>query len=141
VTLKNGYLAVDMIGTTKLENGKANIDEHRLYRCSKKNYPELTEDLIITGHHSILVSNITDEQRAKMIDIMGKIYVTDNKYRLAACIDDRAEPYEEEGIFNIWHIALENANYYMNYGIYANGLLVETCSKRCLKELSGMTLL
>ena len=26
----------------------------------------------------------------------------------------------------------------MNYGIYANGLLVETCSKRYLKELSNM---
>jgi len=140
-TLKNGYLAVDMIGTRKLENGKANTDEHKLYRCSKENYPELTEDLIITGHHSILVSNITDEQRTKMIDVMGKIYVTDNKYRLAACIDDRAEPYEKEGVFNIWHLALENADYYMNYGIYANGLLVETCSKRFLKEISGMTLL
>jgi len=29
----------------------------------------------------------------------------------------------------------------MNYGIYANGLLVETCSERNLKELSGMELL
>jgi hypothetical protein len=28
----------------------------------------------------------------------------------------------------------------MNYGIYANGLLVETSSKRNLKELSGMIL-
>ena len=37
--------------------------------------------------------------------------------------------------------ALENDNYYMNYGIYANGLLVETCSKRYLKELSNMTLI
>jgi len=139
-TLKNGYLAVDMIGTTRLQNGKANHDEWRLYRCSKAVYPELTEDLIITGHHSILVSTITDEQRSKMADIMGKIYITDNRYRLAACIDDRAEPYEEEGVFNIWHIALENADYYMNYGIYANGLLVESCSKRFLKEISGMTL-
>jgi hypothetical protein len=50
-------------------------------------------------------------------------------------------PFEEEGVFNIWHIALENDDYYSNYGIYANGLLVETCSKRYLKEISGMTLL
>ena len=32
-------------------------------------------------------------------------------------------------------------NYYGNYGIWANGLLVETCSKRYLKELSGMALI
>jgi hypothetical protein len=36
---------------------------------------------------------------------------------------------------------LENENYYWNYGIYANGLLVETTSKRMMKELSGMELL
>ena len=58
-----------------------------------------------------------------------------------ACLDERAQPYLEEGVFTIWHIALDNDNYYFNYGIYANGLLVETCSKRYLKELSGMTLI
>ena len=35
----------------------------------------------------------------------------------------------------------ENDNYFGNYGIYANGLLVETCSKRYLKELSNMSLI
>jgi hypothetical protein len=67
--------------------------------------------------------------------------VTDDKYRLMAHLDNRAVPYEKEGVFNIYHIALENENNYWNYGIFANGLLVETCSKRYLKELSGMTLL
>jgi hypothetical protein len=56
-------------------------------------------------------------------------------------LDERATPYLEKGLFNIWHIALDNNDYYMNYGIYANGLLVETCSKRYLKEFSGMTLI
>jgi hypothetical protein len=72
---------------------------------------------------------------------LGDIFVTDNKFRLIACLDERAQPLHETGEFNIWHLALENTEYYMNYGIYANGLLVETCSKRFLKELSGMTLI
>jgi len=139
-TLRNGYVPIEMIGTTKLHNSNTSNDEHRLYRCSKINYPELTEDLIITGHHSILVSTITDEQREKIKTTMGKIYITDNRYRLAACIDDRAELYNKAGLYNIWHLALEHSDYYMNYGIYANGLLVETCSKRYLKEISGMRL-
>jgi hypothetical protein len=29
----------------------------------------------------------------------------------------------------------------MNYGVYANGLLVESCSKRYLTELSNMRIL
>jgi len=36
---------------------------------------------------------------------------------------------------------LENEDYYMNYGVLANGLLVETTSKRFMKELSGMKLI
>ena len=50
----------------------------------------------------------------------------------------RAKVYEVPGEYTIYHVALENEDNYMNYGIYANGLLVETCSKRYLKELSGM---
>jgi hypothetical protein len=60
---------------------------------------------------------------------------------LPACVDNRASVYEKPGSFTIYHLALDNNDYYMNYGIYANGLLVETCSKRYLKEISKMTLI
>ena len=83
----------------------------------------------------------SQEQREKTIEVTKYTYRTDNKYRLPACVDDRASVYEKPGNYTIYHLALENADYYMNYGIYANGLLVETCSKRYLKELSNMTLI
>jgi hypothetical protein len=38
-------------------------------------------------------------------------------------------------------LALENGDDNMNYGIYANGLLVEACSKHYLKEHSNMLLI
>ena len=58
-----------------------------------------------------------------------------------ACIDERAEPWASEGTYTIWHFALENADIYMNYGVYANGgLLVETASLRLMNTLSNMTL-
>jgi surface protein len=140
-TSLNGYKMVDMIGHSKMYNpGNSLHSKNRLYKCSPKNYPELSEDLIITGCHSILVDELTDEQCERSIEYTGKIYVTEKKYRLISCLDPRAEPYTEEGIHTIWHLALENNNYYMNYGIYANGLLVETTSKRMMKELSGMEL-
>jgi hypothetical protein len=80
-------------------------------------------------------------EKEKTEKILGRICVTDNKYRLPACVDSKAKLYETEGVFDIYHIALENNDYYMNYGIYANGLLVETCSKRYLKEKSNMNLI
>jgi hypothetical protein len=97
--------------------------------------------LFLTGGHSILVNEFKDNQKNKVVELYGQVYVTDGKYRLPAFVDERATIYEKEGLHKIYHIALDNENYYMNYGIYANGLLVETCSKRYLKELSNMTLL
>jgi hypothetical protein len=67
--------------------------------------------------------------------------MTDNKYRLPAAADERASVYEVPGNYMIYHLALESEDYYINYGIYANGLLVETCSQRYLKELSNMKLI
>jgi hypothetical protein len=141
-TARNGYLPVDMIGKRRFENPKfvSSREKNRLYICTPYEYPELTNDLIITGCHAILKDIITEEQKRKMLDLLGNIYVTDHKYRLPACLDERAKPFLQQGDFNIWHIALQNDDYYMNYGIYANGLLVESCSKRFLKELSGMSL-
>jgi len=141
-TRLNGYVPVDMIGHSKMYNpGHSLNSKNRLYRLSPNQYPELTEDLVLTGCHSILVDELTEEQREKSIAYTGDIYITDDKYRLIACLDPRAHPYASEGIHNIWHLALENENYYWNYGIYANGLLVETTSKRTMKELSGMELI
>ena len=69
---------------------------------------------------------------------MDYIYVTDDKYRLLTCLDSRSELIEDEKEYTIYHFALENDDYYMNYGVYANGLLVETSSLRYMKELSYM---
>jgi hypothetical protein len=138
----DGYKAIDTIGTNKIYNPANSMrSKNRLYRCSKENYPELKEDLVITGCHAILVSELSDQERRDLLDIQGKVYVTEDYYRLIACCDKRAVPYEKEGLFNIWHFALENDNYYFNYGVYANGLKVETASKRMMKEMSGMDLL
>jgi len=138
----SGYKAVEYIGHSKIYNPSHNhSSKNRLYRLTPDKYPELIEDLIITGCHSVLVNNLTEEQREKSIEYTGRIFVTENKYRLIACLDDRAEPYPEEGVHPIWHFSLEHYDQKMNYGVYANGLLVETTSKRMMKELSGLKLI
>jgi hypothetical protein len=86
------------------------------------------------------VDFITPQDEVEITRVLKKIYVTDRKYRLPVCVDERASLYPETGSHTIWHLALQNTDYYSNYGIYANGLLVETCSKRFIKELSQMTL-
>jgi hypothetical protein len=104
-------------------------------------YPDLFEDLYITGCHSILVPSLTDDQWENTKAILGNVYITDNHFRLMACVDEKAQPYKRDAMIDIYHIALENDDYYMNYGVYANGLLVESCSKRYLTELSNMRII
>ena len=141
-TLTQGFVPVNMIGrSTIINNTTDERIKDRLYCLSKEKYPELTEDLIITGCHSILVDSLNAEQCEKTVKDLGNIFATEGKYRLMAYLDEKAVPYKEKGIMAIYHLALDNNDYYKNYGIYANGLLAETCSQRYLKELSGMELL
>jgi len=102
---------------------------HQLYIANKQSFPQLTEaDLIITGAHSILVKSLTEEQKKKIKEMLGDIYITDGNYRLPAWIDERMQAYNIKGEFDIYHIALENNDLYSNYGIFANGLLVESAA-------------
>ena len=142
-TLLHNYVAIVMIGKKEIYHPatKARIKD-QLYKCSNNKYPEIFEDLIITGCHSILVDEFSSEkERERSIEVNTDIFLTDNNYRLPACVDERASVYETEGTYNIYHFALEHDDYYMNYGVYANGLLVETCSKRYVKEVANMTLI
>ena len=139
-TSLNGYKPVVLIGKGTIENpGDNERTENRLYKCSTSKYPELKDDLYITGCHSILEFPITEKQKEDTIKHLGKLFVTDKKYRLMACVDERAEPWNSKGTYTVWHFALENSDERMNYGVYANGgLLVETCSINFLKKKSNM---
>ena len=141
-TLKNGYLRIVMIGKSEIYNsGNEDRIKNRLYNLSCKKYNDINEDLVLTGCHSILVDTLTSFQALEMGGEEKRLYITDDKLRLFCYLDPSSDPYDKEGTFTIYHIALENENYYGNYGIYANGLLVETCSIRYLKELSNMILI
>ena len=142
LTHRHGFQPIHCIGFRPIHHvPQEERVKDQLYICKKEQYPELTDDLVITGCHAILVKEFKEGERDKTIEVLGDAYVTDAHYRLPACVDSRASPYDKEESTFIYHFALENADYYMNYGVYANGLLVETSSKRYMKELSKMTLI
>ena len=138
-TSLDGFKPVVLLGKGTLQNpGDDARIENRLYKCTPSHYPDLTSDLYLTGGHSILEFPITEKQKEASLQRLGKLYVTDKKYRVMACDDERAEPWNSEGKYRIWHFALDHHDEGMNYGVYANGLLVETCSIRFLKTKSNM---
>ena len=140
-TTKHGFVPVNMIGVSEIENEGNERIMNRLYRLKQSEYADLFDDLVITGCHSTLVDGLTHKQIEETLLIFEMVFMTDDKYRLLACLDEKAQPYEKSGSFTIYHLALDHDDYFMNYGIYANGLLVESCSQRYLKELSGMKLI
>jgi len=128
-TLRHGLVPVYGTGSKKIHNRASETRiKNQLYLLSKSVYPELTDNLVITGAHSLLVNELPKDQVKATKDLLGDILVTEGKYRLPACLDQRAVVYPEQGEFTVYHVCLANENAESNYGIFANGgLLVESC--------------
>lgn len=139
-TYKHGFKPIVSIASrTMYQSSTTTRSKTQLYQCTIDKYPELFTDLLLTGSHSILVDSFTTREKEKAIEVLGDIYQTDDKLRLPVCADNRSRVYPVIGKHRIYHIALENQNETHNYGIYANGLLVESCSIRYLRDFSDLT--
>jgi hypothetical protein len=143
----HGYVAIHDIGYKEIIHPAKLNDRisNQLYVCQPRDFPEMEchlGDVILTGCHCLLENNFSgDAQRSRTLDINGNIYVTDDKYRIPACAHDKTSVYSSPGKYMIYHVALENDEPTKNYGVYAHGLLVETCSIRYLHQFSKMSIL
>jgi hypothetical protein len=131
-TFKSGTVKVYGVGKRIIHNPAIDLKiKDQLYILKHDSYPELTSNLIVMGYSSILVDKIPDGKRYEVKKTLGTIYLTEGKYRLPVCVDDRSVIYHEKGEQTVYHICLENNSNTANYGIYVNGaLLVDTC---CIK--------
>jgi len=141
-TADDGYKRIYAIMHRSAKPSSSKV-QNRLFRCSHVQYPErVTRDLILTGGHSVLVDELSDDQKLRMAAVYGndRIFITGSrigKYRLLACADDHFEEIPAAEITgdmkNVWHVVLENESEFANYGIYANGMIVESCSEYSMK--------
>jgi hypothetical protein len=141
-TVSHGYKAIELIGSRKITNPlDVSKKSSRLYWLRKSKISGMREDLCLTGDHCILHKNITDKKKEEVFEYMGDLYVTEGHYRVPAFLDERAEPYESSEPATIWHFALEHNNIYHNYGVMANGLLVESSSLHYMYKYSNMEMI
>ena len=135
-TYKNGLKKISIIGNNEIYHyaNKERIKD-QLYKYENEEFG----DLIITGGHSVLVNELKREEKEKSEKYFGlKIPKVDGLLLLLACVDERASVYETAGKYTIFHLVLENEKEEEAYGIYANGILVESCSEKYMKEQSQM---
>ena len=141
-TLGHGFVPVTHVGTRVI---KHNAEEERvkdqLYVCPKSVFPDLHEDLVLTGCHSLfLIRDFKNEkEREKVSEVLGDIFVTDGNYRFPACVVEETQVYPIKGTFHVYHFSLEHEDPCMNYCIYANNLLVESASNRHMLTFDALT--
>ena len=136
-TYKHGYQKVIMIAHTDLLDYSQNM-RNQLYTYSREKNPDLIEDLHLTGGHSLLVDALTEEESTHMQKIKwsndGRM--VEDKYKLLACFSHDICIATEQNV-EIYHFTLEppeNAKSNHVYGIYANGILAESCSKGAMEK-------
>ena len=145
----NGYKTITVIGKIVVNNlGNQERTKECLYQLTKKNYPELFEDLIVSSCTSISVNKST-HARNNTAEYIKHIHSIEDKYSLTAYVDERAIPYEKAGTYTMYQIALQNVGNSRNSGnsgnngnngIYANGLFVGTVNAYWLQMISKMTM-
>lgn len=132
----HGYVPIQLIGKRSMFNPA--IDKRIKDQLYVQKIPEYKDELVVTGCHSFLVDSLTTDQILKTRQLTGgKIFQTDGKFRLMACISEHPV-YQHKGPVTIWHLALKHSDPHMNYGIFANGILVESCSVRMMEDYSDM---
>lgn len=96
--------------------------------CKLSGYPGQTKDLFLTGGHSILVDELSEPQIENSEPYGSLNRLVDGKKLLLSCINENAEKIDDDKVYNIYHVILENEDVMGQYGIYTNGILTESMS-------------
>jgi len=128
-TLLHGYKKLDLIATNKLINNP-NTKTNCMYILEATETNGLTEDLILTGGHGLMVDKLSDEEQ-EIQKKMGFEQMVNGKHLLLACVSNDFKKVKNTNIHTYYHFILENDGDDNNdrYGVYANGVLVETPAK------------
>jgi hypothetical protein len=127
---KHGYRKIDLIGNNPMINNPENFCAC-MYKMEKTDDNGLTEDLILTGGHSILVDDLGSfkEENDKLF---GSTQMIDDKYLLLSAVSDQFVKLDNTNLYTYYHFILENNGNDDDerFGVWANGVLVETPTKK-----------
>jgi hypothetical protein len=126
---KHGYRKIDLIGKNPMINNPDKFNEC-MYKMEKTEENGLIEDLIVTGGHSILVDDLRN-YKDENDKIFGGTQIIDDKYLLLSSVSNDFKKLENNNLYTYYHFILENnGNDDERFGVWANGILTETPSKK-----------
>ena len=93
----------------------------------------LEDDLVLTKYHSILIPeklNLMDFVNSKYYrECYDLIHKIPGYNKLHICHMKIAKPLNSQKTLRYWHLILESEDEKSDYGVFANGVLCESCSK------------
>ena len=130
----HGYRKIDSIGSNKMINNPEHFNLS-MYKMAKTDENGLIEDLIVTGGHSILVDELGEIYAENEIRFKGTIPKIDDKFFLLCSLSKDFTQLTDTDEYTYYHLVLENnGNNDERFGIWANGVLSETISKKQFNE-------
>jgi DNA-binding beta-propeller fold protein YncE len=131
-TYKHGYRKIDLIASGSMYNNP-HSKLGSMYKMVKTIDNGLTDDLILTAQHSIMIDHYPMEMKPiqEALRILGFQDELDDKYLLFACLSKEFVQIEDTELYYYYHFILQNDgdDEKDRYGIYANGILAETPTK------------
>jgi hypothetical protein len=111
------------------------INGHCMFKISKTNDNELTEDLIVTGHHSILVDERSEEEEKR--NPKWANHKIDDKYRVVSSVSNKFDRIMDNNQYTYYHFSLKtDDNKDRPFGVWANGLLVECTTNGVVRNFN-----
>ncbi len=127
-TYKHDYKKIKIIKSFKYLNWNRENELNYLYRMKENG-------VILTGGHSILVDELSEQEKIQLKKIGFSENIEDKKL-LLACISDKFEKIDDDKEYDLCHFSLENDNPCTHYGVYINdGILSESCPEKILVRL------
>ena len=91
----------------------------------------LIEDLTLTRNHGVLVEKLTEDEEKKVDK--NNLPVIDGLLSIITADSDKFEKVEDTNVYNYYHFSLDgDGDNDRRFGVYANGLLVETPSNNMM---------
>jgi hypothetical protein len=129
-TYKQGYKKIKLFRSFKYKPLDINNDLNLLYKHKENS-------VVVTGGHSILVDELTEQEKVNNLKHYGFNQTIEDKKLLLACSSDKFEKiddYREE--YHLCHFSLESDNPKEHFGVYiTDGILSESCPEDALLKM------
>ena len=133
-TYNEGYVKVKHIFKQKCFNSEKNTMK-KFFVMDKSKNDLLTKDLIITGGHSVLLDNLTEEQYNTMKSSKTKYIKMHDKYKLLAFFNEDFVGKTDKSEETVYLLVLEADDDFKVYGVYVNGgMIIESCGMAICKQ-------